>query len=118
MAKPLVETLQLKKDKERNPRIRETQMFQEFEQAVKDKDKVHILNSVGSFSYVHSKASSDGAPSSTAHFSWSVSLAIGTSVFFKSFSRLEQDEDEQTESGCRSCWKSFELRFIAPIFTR
>ena len=46
MAKPLVETLQLKKDKERNPRIRETQMFQEFEQAVKDKDKVHILNSI------------------------------------------------------------------------
>ena len=35
MAKPLVETLRLKKDKERNPRIRETQMFQEFQHAVK-----------------------------------------------------------------------------------
>ena len=89
MAKPLVETLQLKKDKERNPRIRETQMFQEFQQAVKDKDKVHIYihiyGSVGSFSYVQSKASSDGAPASSVFLSWSVSSAIGTSVFFKSF---------------------------------
>jgi len=37
VAKPLVETLQLKKDKERNPRIRETQVFQEFQQAVNNK---------------------------------------------------------------------------------
>ena len=41
MAKPLVETLRLKKDKERIPRIRETQMFQEFQHAVKDV-KVHF----------------------------------------------------------------------------
>ena len=40
MAKPLVETLQLKKDKERNPKIQETQMFQEFQKAVTA--KVHI----------------------------------------------------------------------------
>ena len=35
MAKPLVETLRLKKNRERNPKIRETQLFQEFENAVK-----------------------------------------------------------------------------------
>ena len=35
MAKPLVETLQLKKDKERNPMIRETKLFQEFQNQVK-----------------------------------------------------------------------------------
>ena len=39
MAKPLVETLQLKKDKERNPKIRETQLFQEFQEAVNNKVK-------------------------------------------------------------------------------
>ena len=35
VAKPLVETLRLKKNRERNPKIRETQRFQEFENAVK-----------------------------------------------------------------------------------
>ena len=35
VAKPLVETLRLKKNRERNPKIRETQLFQEFENAVK-----------------------------------------------------------------------------------
>ena len=39
VAKPLVETLQLKKDKERNPKIRETQLFQEFQEAVNNKVK-------------------------------------------------------------------------------
>ena len=35
MAKPLVEALELKKDKERNPKIRETQLFQEFQKNIK-----------------------------------------------------------------------------------
>ena len=45
MAKPLVETLQLKKDKERNPRIRETQVFQEFQLAVNN--KVNFIHGCG-----------------------------------------------------------------------
>ena len=35
VAKPLVEALELKKDKERNPKIRETQLFQEFQKNIK-----------------------------------------------------------------------------------
>jgi len=81
VAKPLVETLRLKKDKERNPRIRETQMFQEFQHAVKD-------------------PSSEGTPEAAPSlFSW-------------------LDHEEESETGCRSCWKSFELGVITPVFTR
>ena len=78
MAKPLVETLQLKKDKERNPRIRETQVFQEFQHAV----KVHIelYSYAGGVSDLHLKASSEGVPAPSlfsVYPSWSVTAAIG-----------------------------------------
>ena len=75
MAKPLVETLQLKKDKERNPRIRETQLFQEFQHAVKvfSYDDYHA-----SFSNLHLKAESEGMPAPSlfsVYPSWSVAFS-------------------------------------------
>ena len=79
MAKPLVETLQLKKDKERNPRIRETQLFQEFQHAVKVQFSYHDYHA--SFSNLHLKAESDGLPASapslfSVYPSWSAALLI------------------------------------------
>ena len=44
VAKPLVETLRLKKNRERNPKIRETQRFQEFENAVKVEIQLFVAN--------------------------------------------------------------------------
>ena len=75
MAKPLVETLQLKKDKERNPRIRETQLFQEFQHAV----KVFSYYDCMPVSLLNLKAESEGmpAPSLFSVFpSWSAALLI------------------------------------------
>ena len=36
----------------------------------------------------------------------------------KFFLRLDPEAEEEKETGCRSCWKSFELGVIAPVFTR
>ena len=54
MAKPLVEALELKKDKERNPKIRETQLFQEFQKNIKVQSGLFLWHD--SFSNVHLKA--------------------------------------------------------------
>ena len=88
MAKPLVETLQLKKDKERNPRIRETQVFQEFQQAVNNKVN-SIFGCGGGVSNFHSKALSEAMPFSASSLfsvypSWWVSSAILASILLHS----------------------------------
>ena len=87
MAKPLVETLQLKKDKERNPKIRETQVFQEFQEAVNNKVN-SIYGCGGGVSNVNSKAASEAMPFSASSLfsvypSWSVeSSAIALANIF------------------------------------
>jgi len=90
VAKPLVEALQLKKDRERNPKIRETQMFQEFQQAVKDKKK-DVTD---------------------------VTLVTSATSPLSSYTPWLEQEEVQAESSCQSCWKTFDLGVLAPIFTR
>ena len=114
VAKPLVETLRLKKNRERNPKIRETQRFQEFENAVKVEIQLFVANLwINNFRQSLFPATSRLSLSPPP--GWCPSNPQNDHQML--VGRMEE-QGEEDEGCCRSCWRSFEHRVIAPVFTR